>query len=85
MIEGEENAIVHATGIDIAAHCNRVPVTDGHMACVSLEFKGAKPDLLEIANIWQHFSGVPQEIEEGPVAFEAASPSIPGLGEIGNL
>jgi aspartate-semialdehyde dehydrogenase len=58
----EENAIVNATGIDIAAHCNRVPVTDGHTACVSLEFKGAKPDLKEIINIWQHFSGVPQEL-----------------------
>lgn len=59
----EENAIVNASGIDIAAHCNRVPVTDGHTACVSLEFKGARPDLKEIANIWRHFSGVPQQLD----------------------
>jgi aspartate-semialdehyde dehydrogenase len=58
----EKNAIVNATWIDISAHCNRVPVTDGHTACVSLEFKGVKPDLKEIANIWQNFSGVPQEL-----------------------
>ena len=58
----EGNAIVNATGIDIAAHCNRVPVTDGHTACVSLEFKGAKPDLKEIATIWHLFSGVPQAL-----------------------
>jgi len=59
----EENTIVNASGIDIAAHCNRVPVTDGHTACVSLGFEGAKPDLKEIAKIWQHFSGVPQELD----------------------
>ena len=59
----EDNAIVNATGIDIAAHCNRVPVIDGHTACVSLEFKGAKPDLKEIADIWQDFSGMPQELD----------------------
>ncbi|MGD9364264.1 MAG: aspartate-semialdehyde dehydrogenase [Desulfobacteraceae bacterium] len=59
----KENVIVNATAIEIAAHCTRVPVTDGHMACVSLEFKGAKPDLMEITNIWQHFSGVPQELD----------------------
>ncbi len=58
----EGHAIVNAAGIGISAHCNRVSVTDGHTACVSLEFKGAKPDLKEIANIWQHFSGVPQEL-----------------------
>jgi aspartate-semialdehyde dehydrogenase len=57
------NAIVNASGINIDAHCNRVPVTDGHTACVSLEFKGAKPDLKEIANIWRQFSGVPQELK----------------------
>jgi len=50
-------------GIDIAAHCNRVPVTDGHTACVSLEFKKARPDLEEIADIWHHFSGIPQELD----------------------
>jgi aspartate-semialdehyde dehydrogenase len=58
-----ENEIVNATNIDIAAHCTRVPVTDGHTACVNLEFQGAKPDLKEIADIWRHFSGVPQELE----------------------
>lgn len=56
------NAIVNASGIDISAHCTRVPVTDGHTACVSLEFKEAKPDLDEIATIWRQFSGLPQEL-----------------------
>lgn len=59
----EENTIVNATGIDIAAHCNRVPVADGHTACISLEFNGNRPDLNDISNIWQQFSGVPQELD----------------------
>lgn len=58
----EGNAIVNATGLNISAHCNRVSVTDGHIACVSLEFKGAEPNLSEIVDIWQYFSGVPQEL-----------------------
>jgi aspartate-semialdehyde dehydrogenase len=59
----EENAIVNAGGPEIAVHCNRVPVTDGHTACVSLEFEDARPDLTEIADIWRDFSGVPQELD----------------------
>ena len=58
----EKNAIVPAAGIDIAAHCNRVPVTDGHTACVSLGFEGTRPDLDQIADIWHTFSGLPQEL-----------------------
>lgn len=60
--EVKGDAIVYETGLDISAHCTRVPVTDGHTACVSLEFKGVKPSLGEIANIWQYFSGMPQQL-----------------------
>jgi aspartate-semialdehyde dehydrogenase len=49
--------------IKISAHCNRVPVTDGHTACVSLSFAGKKPELDEILNIWKHFSSLPQELK----------------------
>jgi aspartate-semialdehyde dehydrogenase len=46
----------------ISAHCNRVPVTDGHTACVSLEFGAKKPGSLEeIKKIWAAFKGLPQE------------------------
>lgn len=54
--------IVPAADIAISAHCNRVPVVDGHTACVSLEFAGAKPELAEIIKIWRAFSAVPQEL-----------------------
>ena len=48
--------------IAIAAHCNRVPVTDGHTACVSLKFKAQKPSLDEIIEIWHAFEAEPQKL-----------------------
>ncbi|MFT4554498.1 MAG: aspartate-semialdehyde dehydrogenase [Chlamydiales bacterium] len=45
----------------ISAHCNRVPVTDGHMACVSVEFEN-KPEREEILSIWESFRSAPQEL-----------------------
>ncbi|MCL2478932.1 MAG: aspartate-semialdehyde dehydrogenase [Treponema sp.] len=46
----------------ISAHCNRVPVTDGHTACVSLEFGAKKPSVEEIKRIWTEFRSLPQEL-----------------------
>src|SRR6056297_1967466 len=39
----------------ISAHCNRVPVIDGHTACVSMKFSGEKPSREEILKIWKNF------------------------------
>jgi aspartate-semialdehyde dehydrogenase len=39
----QNGAIVSNTDIKISAHCTRVPVIDGHTACVSVEFEGKKP------------------------------------------
>ncbi|MDR2596453.1 MAG: aspartate-semialdehyde dehydrogenase [Treponema sp.] len=48
----------------ISAHCNRVPVTDGHFACVSLEFGVKKPaSMEEIIKIWAAYRGLPQEVD----------------------
>ncbi|MDR0908654.1 MAG: aspartate-semialdehyde dehydrogenase [Spirochaetaceae bacterium] len=67
-IEGGE--IVSAKKPVISAHCNRVPVVDGHSACVSLQFATgagsvgtAKPSLEEIASIWRNFKSLPQELQ----------------------
>jgi aspartate-semialdehyde dehydrogenase len=57
------NAIVSAKEPLISAHCNRVPVIDGHSACVSLEFGDKKPELDEIKAIWRDFRGPPQELK----------------------
>jgi aspartate-semialdehyde dehydrogenase len=47
----------------ISAHCNRVPVADGHTACVSLEFGSRKPSLEEVKSLWASFTALPQEWE----------------------
>ena len=56
-----DNKILDHTGINITAHCNRVPVLDGHMACVSASFQ-RRPDMSEILNLWDSFRGLPQEL-----------------------
>ena len=48
--------------IIISAHCTRVPVVDGHTACVSVEFGQSKPTKQEILKIWSDFRSVPQEL-----------------------
>lgn len=59
----ENGAIRNFDGLKVSAHCNRVPVINGHTACVSLEFGEKKPSLEEIEKIWTHFKGLPQELE----------------------
>jgi aspartate-semialdehyde dehydrogenase len=60
-IAGEK--IVPTKDIKISAHCNRVPVSDGHTACCSVKFAGKKPEIKEIIKIWREFSSVPQELK----------------------
>jgi len=48
--------------VQISAHCNRVPVVDGHTACVSLQFSGKKPAIEEVLGIWRGLRSVPQEL-----------------------
>jgi aspartate-semialdehyde dehydrogenase len=47
----------------ISAHCNRVPVTDGHTVCVSLEFGLRKPSIEDVKHIWSSFTSLPQELD----------------------
>ncbi|MBI2832452.1 MAG: aspartate-semialdehyde dehydrogenase [Chloroflexi bacterium] len=49
--------------IRISAHCNRVPVTDGHTACCSIQFAGKKPEMSEVIGIWKNFTALPQELK----------------------
>ena len=59
----EDGAFNVCDGIKISAHCNRVPVTDGHVACTSLKFQDKKPGMDEILSIWRNFKSVPQELD----------------------
>jgi aspartate-semialdehyde dehydrogenase len=59
----EKGAFVNNSLMKISAHCNRVPVVNGHTACVSVEFGDKKPSLEAIQKLWHEFSAVPQELD----------------------
>ncbi len=46
----------------VSAHCNRVPVVDGHTVTVSIEFS-AKPSEADVLQAFDKFSSLPQERE----------------------
>lgn len=56
-----ENGQIVSAPIKISAHCNRVPVIDGHTVCISLKFKN-KPSRTEILKAWKEFRGEPQNL-----------------------
>jgi len=58
----ENGKFVYNSSLRVSAHCNRVPVTDGHTACVSLKFGSVKPSLEKIVTIWNEFRAEPQEL-----------------------
>ena len=58
----EGNGISSTRDIAISAQCNRVPVLDGHLACVSVEFE-QRPCEEEILSLWGSFKGVAQELQ----------------------
>lgn len=60
----KDGKFVNVEGMKFSAHCNRVPVIDGHTACVSFEFadKNNKPTKEEILKIWSEFTSLPQEL-----------------------
>jgi aspartate-semialdehyde dehydrogenase len=49
--------------LKISAHCNRVPVSDGHTACVSIQFGSKRPGMDKVISIWQNFTALPQELK----------------------
>lgn len=58
----EKNRILPANNIALSAHCNRVPVLDGHLACVSVKF-ATLPSHEEILVCWKSFQAEPQEMQ----------------------
>jgi aspartate-semialdehyde dehydrogenase len=56
----QEGSIIPSSKPIISAHCNRVPVLDGHLATVS--FKLSTPlTQREILDLWGEFKGLPQK------------------------
>lgn len=52
---------IETAGIAVSAHCNRVPVSDGHMVTVSAGFR-SKPALDEILQAWREWRPLPQQL-----------------------
>ena len=59
----QNGKFVDNESIKISAHCNRVSVIDGHLACVSLQFAGRKPEIDEVIDLWRNFTALPQELK----------------------
>lgn len=57
-----DNQAINPAQISISAQCNRVPVTDGHMACVSVKLK-KQANEADIIATWRQFRGEPQEMQ----------------------
>lgn len=61
----KDGKIESATLPVVSSTCTRVPVVDGHTACVSLEFDlpdEKKPSLEEIERVWSAYTSLPQEL-----------------------
>ena len=57
----ENGEIVPADSPKFTAQCIRVPVSDGHLAAVFVDFK-KKPSKEEIIDIWNSYSAEPQKL-----------------------
>lgn len=66
-IAGEEEKIetepckILGKELSISAQCNRVPVSDGHLLCVSVGFSQT-PSCADLIQAWTEFRGLPQEL-----------------------
>ena len=58
----KDGAIENAQSPVITSQCIRVPVTDGHLAAVFVNFRN-KPSKDEILKLWSEFKGEPQELD----------------------
>ncbi|RPA81844.1 aspartate-semialdehyde dehydrogenase [Ascobolus immersus RN42] len=62
-----------APGTNVSAHCNRVPVLDGHLSCISVSFETkSKPSIAEISRAFEKYVPLPCEME----CYSAPSSSI---------
>lgn len=57
----EDGKILHA-GFTVSAHCNRVPVIDGHTETVSIEFEQT-PSVHEVKSVLKEFTSEPQSMD----------------------
>lgn len=60
--EVKDGKVIPANSPAISAHCIRVPVTDGHLAAVSVKFD-RKPTKEEMLKAWAEYEGEPQALK----------------------
>lgn len=60
ILGGVSNGSFEPLQARVSAHCNRVPVVDGHLVAASVELS-AKPSSADIRQAMEHFCGVPQQ------------------------
>lgn len=53
---------IQSADFKISAHCNRVPVFDGHTVCVSVKLK-EKANRDDILKLWKEFRSTPQDLD----------------------
>ena len=58
----EDGGIIADASITLSAHCTRVPITDGHLACLSVEFR-EKPSRVDIIEAWRDFTPMVQSLK----------------------
>lgn len=61
-IEAETRKVLDDDALIVSAHCNRVPVLDGHLQCVSVSLR-RKASEAEIRDAWERFEAEPQRLE----------------------
>ena len=61
-LSAEEDSVIASHFPRISAQCLRVPVEDGHLAAVSVEFENP-PTREEILSRWANFRTLPQELK----------------------
>lgn len=65
-IEGEEHKVetellkILGASFKVSAQCNRVAVSDGHTACVSVKLH-SRPSAEDLLAAWREFQGLPQQ------------------------
>ena len=59
-----ETGFIGSASLSLQGRFNRKKLNiDGHTACISLEFKGARPDLEVITDIRQYFNSISHELD----------------------
>jgi aspartate-semialdehyde dehydrogenase len=51
---------IRALDAKVSAHCNRVPVVDGHLVTISVKFS-SRPSESDVMRCFEKFSGLPQQ------------------------